>query len=122
MFTITIKNVHDKQLGELVARIGTKKWSVGLTHHDDMESTRSDGLPGKKKRRYMGDDAVLSLTGKKATEGSMREKCLETMEKLEVTHGIGTVTRGVLKGQLVKDKLDTQILYQLVREGYLKKL
>lgn len=79
-------------------------------------------VTGKKKRRYMGDGAILSLTGKTAQVGSMREKVLEAMELLEKEHGIGTITRGVLKEDLAKKQLDTQVLYQLVREGYLKKV
>lgn len=115
MFTVTIRNVHDRQLGELVARIGTKKWSVSLTHHGEEPKEK------EAKRRYVNDDTFISMTGKKATKGSMREKVLETMEKLEVKHSIGSVTRGMLKERLVEKKLDTQILYQLIREGYLKK-
>ncbi len=120
MFTVTVKNVHDRQLGALIAAIGTKRWSVRLTHHDDLESSRPSGLPNKKS--MMAKDQILSMTGKKATEGSMREQVLETMERLEKKNGIGSVTRAMLKEELIKKKQDTQILYQLVREGYLKKL
>ncbi len=116
MFTVTIRNVHDRQLGELVARIGTKKWSVRLTHHGEEEPANKPA-----KRKYVDDSTFITMTGKTATEGSMREKVLEAMEKLEKRKGIGSVTRGMLKEELVKKELDTQILYQLVREGYLKK-
>jgi hypothetical protein len=115
MFTVTIRNVHDRQLGELVAGIGTKKWSVSLTHHAENQEEKAT------KKKYVGDSTFISLTGKKATKGSMRERVLETMEKLESRNGIGSVNRGMLKEELIKEKLDTQILYQLVREGYLKK-
>jgi len=115
MFTVTIKNVHDKQLGELVAKIGTKKWLVGLNHHEEEPSEKVT------KRKYMGDDEFLALTGKEAQKGSMREQILKTMEKLEKKHDIGAVTRGMLKEELVKKELDTQVLYQLIRGGFLKK-
>jgi len=117
MFTVTIKNVHDKQLGPLVALIGTKRYSVRLTHHE--EESESKAAPGK--RVYVNDDTFISLTGKSATKGSMREQVLDTMERLEKKNGIGSVTRGMLKAELAEKELDTQILYQLIREGYLKK-
>ena len=120
MFTVTIKNVHDKSLGELISKIGTKKWSVRLTHNEDEETTKR-AYDRSAKRTHMTADTVISLTGKKAAKGSMREKCLEAMELLEKKHGIGSVTRGMLREDLGAKNLDTQVLYQLVREGYLKK-
>lgn len=119
MFTVTIKDIQDKQLGQLIAQIGTKRWLVHLTHHPHPQV---DDLLPTKKRVHMTSDTILSLTGKKATKGSMRERCLEAMELLEKEHGIGNVTRGRLKQDLVDKGLDKQVLYQLVREGYLKRL
>jgi len=117
MFTVTITNISDKQLGPLVALIGTKRYSVRLTHSAE-DQPAPDAAPV---RVQLNNDTPLSLTGKNATKGSMRESVLKTMERLEKKHGIGSVTRGMLKEKLVEKELDTQILYQLVREGYLKK-
>lgn len=115
MFTVTIRNVHDKQLGALIAQIGTKRHTIRLTHHPEQEqSSKTVG------RKQMSDDTFLSLTGKSAAKGSMRAKVLDAMERLEKKHGIGSVNRGMLKEEIVKKELDTQILYQLVRDGYLK--
>jgi len=117
MFTVTIENVHDKQLGALIAQIGTRKHRVHLTHHPEVQPAPGAALV----RKQMGDDTFLSLTGKKGREGSMREKVLEMMELLEKEHGIGNVTRGMLKEKLVKAKFPTPIVYQLVHDGFLKK-
>jgi len=116
VFTVTIANIHDKQLGPLVALIGTKRYSVRLTHHEDQPAPEASPV-----RAQMSNGTFLSLTGKSAQKGSMRESVLKTMEKLEQKHGIGNVNRGMLKEKLNEKELDTQILYQLLRDGYLKK-
>jgi len=118
MFTVTIENVHDKQLGALIAQIGTRRHRVRLTHHPEEEQSSKTG---SERTKQMGDDTFLSLTGKKGREGSMREKVLEMMELLEKEHGIGNVTRGMLKAKLVKAKFPVPIVYQLVHDGFLKK-
>jgi len=117
VFTVTITNISDKQLGPLVALIGTKRYKVRLTHNSE-DQAAPEAAPV---RGQMKNGTFLSLTGKNATKGSMRESVLKTMERLEKKHGIGNVNRGMLKEKLVEKDLDTQILYQLIREGYLKK-
>ena len=73
-------------------------------------------------RKRANGEQVVSLTGKKATKGSMREKILVTLEKLEVKWGVGTVTRAEFREIVVKKDQDPQIIYQLIREGYIKTL
>lgn len=74
------------------------------------------------KKRYASPDDILSLTGKSATNGSARESILLTMEKLESRNGIGSVSRKMLRDECAKKGQDSQIIYQLMREGYLKTL
>jgi len=62
----------------------------------------------------------LSLTGKKASPNSQREEVLVVFEKLEKKHGIGNVTRDMLKEQCDKMDVAYQIIYQLVGAGYLR--
>ena len=76
---------------------------------------------GKKKERA-GPDSRLTLTGKSAQKGSNREAILTTFEKMEVKHGIGSVTRKMFRDECRKKEQDAQIIYQLIREGYLKTL
>ena len=68
------------------------------------------------------DDDIISLTAKRPTKGSMREKVVIVLEKLEVKHGVGAVTRKVLRAQTKKLGLDPQILYQLTADGYIVNL
>jgi len=65
------------------------------------------------------DDDIMSLTDKRPTKGTMREKAIIVLEKLEVKHGVGQVTRKMLREQCKKLGLDPQILYQLMSDGYL---
>lgn len=83
-----------------------------------------EGKPNGKGRKkpYATPDDILSLTGKSATEGSARESILLTMEKLEKKNGIGTVSRKMLREECSKKGQDSQIIYQLIREGYLRTL
>ena len=119
MFNITIQNVSDAKLGEVIAAIGTKKYPIKVSHflHPDLVDVK----PGKKQERnYAKPTDIMSLTGKGAQKGSNREKILETLEKLEVKHGIGKVTRKMLRDELKKKGYDDQIIYQLVKGGFLK--
>jgi hypothetical protein len=62
------------------------------------------------------------MSGKKAQLNSIREKVLLTLETLEAAQGVGTVTRKQLKKRCDEKGIDSQIIYQLVREGYIKGL
>ncbi len=63
--------------------------------------------------------AILSLTGKKATPGSIREAVLDTLEKMEEETGIGTVMRSALRDRLAVEGQDTQVIGQLITDGYI---
>lgn len=71
------------------------------------------------KNKRSTDADILSLTNKRPTKGSMREKAVVALEKLEVKHGIGGVTRKMLRTQCKRLGLDPQILYQLTADGYM---
>ncbi len=80
-------------------------------------------VPGKTNGKSYGSaEDVMSLGGKSATKGSKREKILITLEKLEKKNGIGTVTRKMLREECARKDQDPQIIYQLIREGYMKVL
>lgn len=70
-----------------------------------------------KRKRATGDDIIL-LTNKRPRKGSTREKVVLALEKLEVKHGIGEVTRDMLQERCKILSLDPQILYQLTAKGY----
>lgn len=79
-------------------------------------------LVDKPKRKTISPDTLIAMTGKKAQLNSNREKVLHTLERLEEAQGIGTVTRRQLKKRCDENGIDSQIIYQLVREGYIKGL
>lgn len=99
-FNVTIQNVGDKALGELLAKIGTKKYSVKVSHfHADAN------LPLDKPNGRVLGDAILSLTGKSARKDSRLYLVHTTLEKLEAKHEVGSITRDDLYNALV-DKID----------------
>ena len=65
------------------------------------------------------DDDIMSLTEKRPQKGSIREKVVVTLEKLEAKHGVGQVTRKMLRERCTKLDVDAQIIYQLMNDGYL---
>lgn len=65
------------------------------------------------------DDDIMLLTEKRPSKGSMREKVIITLEKLEAKHGVGDVTRKMLRDRCARLGIDTQLLYQLMNDGYL---
>lgn len=71
------------------------------------------------KNKRSTDADIVSLTNKRPTKDSMREKVVVVLEKLEVKHGIGGVTRKMLRAQCKRLGLDPQILYQLTADGYI---
>lgn len=79
-------------------------------------------LVEKPKRKMVSADTRIAMTGKKAQLNSNREKVLHTLEKLEANLGVGSVTRAELKEACDENGIDSQIIYQLVREGYIKGL
>jgi len=116
MFNVTIQNISDAKLGEVIASIGTKKYPVRVTHflHPDQVD-----IPDPKKE-YAKPMDIMSLTGKGAGKGSKRAAALVVLEKLEKKHGIGRVTRKMLREELSALGHNDQILYQLTRDGFLK--
>lgn len=114
-YTITIRNLKPNQVFPLINML-PGPLTAELTA-DEVEEPEA-----KRKKTYSSPGDKMSLTGKSAQKGSNREKILTTFEKLEVKHGIGSVTRKMFREECTKKGQDSQIIYQLVREGYLKTL
>lgn len=117
-YKITIRNLKPKQVFPLINMLpGPLTAELMVDEQEEPEAKAN----GKKKSRSSPDER-LSLTGKSATKGSNREKILTTFEKLEVKHGIGSVSRKMFREECAKKGQDSQIIYQLIREGYMKTL
>jgi len=120
MFNITIQNISDAKLGEVIASIGTKKYPVKVTHYPHPDLVDIPNPNKSVKKSYAKPTDIMSLTGKGAPKGSNREKVLHTLEKLEVKHGVGKVDRKMLREKLKRDGHNDQIIYQLVKRGFIK--
>ncbi|MCK5644863.1 MAG: hypothetical protein KAJ19_28950 [Gammaproteobacteria bacterium] len=112
-YTITIEDLKPKQLLKLIDSLPFVAMHITKSK---VEEPKANG----KKKPYSSPEDKMSLTGKSAQKGSNREAILVTFEKLELKHGIGTVTRKMFREECTRKGQDTQIIYQLVREGYLK--
>jgi hypothetical protein len=121
MFNVTIKNVSDKALGELIAKIGTKKYSVQVSHflHPDQEDIKVSKKNGSA-RKYMSPDTPLMITAKSPAKGTIREKALERFKKLEQKHGPGGVTRQMFRDELNKMDCDKSTMTSLIKGGFLR--
>jgi len=114
MFDIQIKEVSFKQLNDILSALPKQTW-ICVTPRD------TGGTSWKQQGKQVANGSGnLSLTGKSAQQGSMREAVLTTFEKLEKKHGIGNVSRVQLREDCTKKDLDSQIIYQLIRDGYLE--
>jgi Ca2+-binding EF-hand superfamily protein len=110
MFTITIQLDKSKDVLQLLESLPKNSWV-------QISSEVTDKTEGNKPS--MNGVTCLTMTGKKAQLGSMREQVLTAFEKLEKKHKIGNVTRTMLREDCDKKDLDSQIIYQLIRDGYL---
>lgn len=102
MFDVLIKGVSDKALGALVAKIGTKPYSVRVTHylHANQEQPPATvEIPTAARRRINAGD-FLALGPNDARENSQIWHAKVALENLENHYGIGTVTRAMLTEKL----------------------
>ncbi len=117
-YKITIRNLKPKQVFPLINMLPGPLTAELMVDEQEEPEPKANG----KKKSYAAPGDKMTLTGKHAQKGSNREKILTTFEKLEVKHGIGSVTRKMLREECTRKGQDSQIIYQLVREGYLKTL
>lgn len=115
-YNITMMNLTRKQVLDQILSVHS-----GVTFQVKPNAEEEAPKKPNGKKRHASNDDVLVLTGKHATKGSAREKILLTLEKMEVKTGIGSVTRKMLRDECSKQGQDAQIIYQLIREGYMKK-
>jgi len=104
-FNITVKNLTEHQMGDLFARLGNKGYDIQVQHIIS-EETPSKAQGGKrtthKTGRIAADEIVLLGDIEEATPGSLYEKIVQIMQKLENKNGIGTVTKKALSDALGK--------------------
>jgi hypothetical protein len=130
-FTITIRDVADKDLGSLIASLKLPKGvDYRLTHMIDVRISAADPsiiVNGKKRRkkksRRGNPDIKLTMSGKRPMQpGSKIEKGIELFEKLEADMGIGTVSANAFSTFLRSKHVNGGMLSRLTTEGYLNYL
>jgi hypothetical protein len=115
-YTMTIEGLSPKQLLTLLDVVPMVPLHVSAKQPDPTGTPVE--TPNGSKR--MTGDTVLVLTGKSATDGTVRATILEEHEKLEAKHGIGTVTRKQLRTHCGSMGIDSTVIGQLIKGGFLK--
>ncbi len=125
-FTITLKNIADRDLGPVLARMNLPK-SVGyeLTHKEDEpgEVKKTVSRTGRKRGSRVDVTAKLTMTGRvsKKLDGLLA-RGMGHFEKYEVERGIGNVSVEDFRVYLVEQGEERSLQWRLLHEGYLKYL
>ncbi len=118
-YTITITGMRETQMRPILAALKESNLKYELAADVDMDASAKK-LNGTKHGKRMSPDTPLILTGKTAQKGSQRERILLEHEKLEKKHGIGSVTRRMLNKQIGGLSIDTTVIGQLIKGGFLQ--
>ncbi len=129
-FTITISNVPDEELGPLLAQLRLPTGSSYETHYKPdkagpvPKSSKRTPKRKEKKTRFKRtpSSTKVSMTGVVPKAGTSLALGLEVFEKMEATHGIGTVSKDDLMQELVKLKQHDKLASRLLRDGFLEYL
>ncbi len=117
-YTITITGMRETQMRPILAALKETKLTYELEADVDVDAPAK--LNGTKYGKRMSPATPLILTGKTAQKGSQRERILLEHEKLEKKHGIGSVTRRMLNKQISGLSIDTTVVGQLIKGGFLQ--
>lgn len=116
-YNITIMNLSRKQVLDQILSVHS---GVTFQVKPNAEFKLGWNDPRKKHGKRMSPDTILVLTGKSAQKGSQRERILLEHEKLEKKHGIGSVTRKMLNKHIGGLSIDTTVIGQLIKGGFLR--
>ena len=105
-FNITVKSLTEHQMGDLFARLGNKGYDIQVQYIDANAEETPKKQGGNRKTHVSGriaaDEIVLLGNIEEATVGSLYEKIIQIMQRLEKKDGIGTVTKRALSDALGK--------------------
>jgi len=117
-FKIVITDIPDKELGPIISRLQLPR---GVTY--DAKYSANGAEPPKKKSKkgnpHSRADSLLTMTGKKAKDGSIISKGMVVFEKLEKRVGIGTVTVKDFRESLVRGHLPSAVSQRCITEKFL---
>ena len=120
-FTLTIRNIPDKDLGPILARLQLPRGAEQeVKHTPDHVAALPNPAKGKPRANA---DTVLTMTGKTPmVKGGILSQALIEFEKCEKRNGIGSVTVAIYRDYLTKKQLDFKLQTRLLHEGYLEYL
>lgn len=125
-FTITLKNIPDRDLGPMIARMNApKSVSYELTHKEDEagETQKPVSRKGRKRGTHVDVTAKLTMTGRVPTKkAGLLARGMGHFEKCEVERGIGNVSVEDFRAYLVDNGEERSLQWRLLHEGYLKYL
>lgn len=125
-FTITLKNIPDRDLGPMIARMNPpKSVSYELTHKEDEagEIRKSVSRKGRKRGSRVDVTAKLTMTGRVSLKkDGLLARGMAYFEKYEVEQGIGNVSVEDFRAYLVEQGEERSLQWRLLHEGYLKYL
>ena len=125
-FTITLKDIPDRDLGPMIARMNLpKSVSYQLTHKEDEsgEVKKTVSKTGRKRGSRVDVTAKLTMTGKVSKKAhGLLARGMAHFEKFEVERGIGNVSVEDFRIYLVENGEERSLQWRLLHEGYLKYL
>lgn len=124
-FTITIKNIPDRDLGPVLARMNLpKSVDYDLNHADDGPKEAAKTPKGRApKTKRMKPETRLTMTGRSPVKkGTPLDLGLKMFERFEGEEGIGSVTVANFRDHLKQHGQPLSYLTRLVHENYLKYL
>lgn len=117
-YDITLRGLKRNQVMDIVDALPK---GISFHAHRNEEAEPESKLNGDGRTRRP-PTTRLSMTGKTAAKGSIREQALVKFEKLEAKHGIGKVTRQMFRDELNKMDCDKSTLNSLITAGLLRHL
>ena len=120
-FTLTIRNIPDKELGPILARLNLPKAASYDVAHVADHVGLIEG-PGPRSGPRANGATKLHMTGKQVKNSEVLNAALVMFEKLEAKEGIGTVSVDMFRADLVKRHQAKNMCTRLIHEGYLEYL
>lgn len=125
-FTITIKNIPDRDLGPVISRMNLpKSVDYELVHKDEEsgETKKKVSRTGRKRGARVDIKSKLTMTGKVSKKShGLLARGVGHFEKCEAERGIGSVSVEDFRVYLVEQGEERSLQWRLLHEGYLKYL
>ncbi len=120
-FTITIKDIPDREFGPVIARMNLPKNVNYDFHHTDDGPKEAKAPRGhKSKIKRAKPETRLTMTGREPVKkGTVLDLGLKIFERFEAEKGIGNITVASFREHLKEKGQPLSYLTRLVHENYL---